>query len=185
MTRRGGFSVIELLVAFVVLGIVAAIAIPGFSRWLPDYRLKSAARNLYSDMQLAKMGAIRANANWAIVFDPGVTPGRYSVCSDDGPNDSWDGPAAMGGDDVAEKTVDLAYYKSDVDYGHGNATSPVGAGWDDDITYGANVAVFNSRGTCNAGYVYLENSKNTTTYAAGTRSSGVIRLLKWNGAAWE
>ena len=193
--KNDGFSLIELLVVLIVLGIMASIAIPGFSTWLPGYRLKSASRDLYSNMQLAKMGAVKANADWAIVFDTGVTPGRYFICSDDGVNDTWDGPAemGMGCDDVAEKRVYLTDYGSSVDYGHGNATDDIpgsGAPPADDISYATitDVVVFEPRGTCNEiGYVYLENSKNTTTYGVSTTTAGVIRLLKWNSSTsnWE
>jgi len=85
----------------------------------------------------------------------------------------------------------LSDYESGVDYGHGNATKNAtttgGALPGDDISYNSNVAVFNSRGLCGGGYVYIENDKNTSTYAVGTRTSGVIRLLKWNDstANWE
>ena len=189
MMRKDGFTLIELLVTSVVLGIMVAIAIPGFSSWLPNYRLKGAAREVYSNMQLARLGAIRGNTDWAIVFDAGVTPGRYFICSDDGANDTWDGPPAVGGDDVAEKTVDLADYGNSVSYGHGSATTPIDTTFGDDITYTPpdNVAVFNPRGTGSNGYVYLQNNKNTTTYGVGTLNSGVVRLLKWNSSTskWE
>jgi prepilin-type N-terminal cleavage/methylation domain-containing protein len=182
MMKNDGFSLIELLVVLIVLGIMASIAIPGFSTWLPGYRLKSASRDLYSNMQLAKMGAIKANANWAIFFD--TVANRYFVCSDAG-----DGDWTTTGNNAIEKTVDLADYKAGVSYGHGNAANdiPGGAFPGDDVSYTNNVAVFNSRGTGSGGYVYLENSKNTTTYGVGTRTSGVIRLLKWNSstADWE
>ena len=187
--RQLGFTMIELLVAIAVLAFMASIAIPGFSRWLPNYRLRSAARDLYSNMQLAKMGAVRNNTDWAIVFDSGVTPGRYFICSDDN-GDGWDGAPAMGGNDGVEKTVDLSNYESGVDYGHGNATDDIpgnGAPPADDITYGSDVAVFNPRGTGSGGYVYLEDNENTTTYAIGTRTSGVILLRKWSSSTnnWE
>jgi type IV fimbrial biogenesis protein FimT len=179
---KNGFTLSELLVTFVILGIMVLIAIPAFSTWLPNYRLRIAARDLYSNMQLAKLGAIKANANWAIVFDPGVTPGRYYLCSDPGGNGSWEGP---GSDDTVENTIDLASYESGVDYGHGNATSPVGTTFDNEITYGSDVLVFRARATADDGYVYLQNSKNTTAYGVGTRISGVVLLKKWNGTAWE
>jgi len=185
--RKDGFTLIELMVTIAIMGIAASIAIPGFARWLPNYRLKSAARDVYSNMQLAKMGAVRENSTRRIVFATGA--GSYSIWSP-GANGNWDGYA---GDDVQVKTVDLSSYQSGVGYGSGNATKAAttagGALPGDNVSYNppANVVVFNSRGTCNAGYVYLQNNKNTTTYGVGTRTSGVIRLLKWNSstATWE
>jgi prepilin-type N-terminal cleavage/methylation domain-containing protein len=192
--RRDGFSLVELLVAMVMLSVMITIAIPVFGRWLPDYRLRRASRDLYSNMQLAKMGAVRSNANWAIVFDVGGN--RYFICSDDGANNTWDGPAAMGGDDVSvggaatdstsDNAVNLGGYESGVAYGHGNATTNATVGGGafpaGDVSYNNNVAIFNTRGTGTGGYVYLENDKGTTTYAIGTRTSGVIRLLEWDSA---
>jgi len=192
--RELGFTMIELVIAVAIIAIMAAIAIPGFSTWLPNYRLKSAARDLYSNMQLAKIGAVRNNANWAIVFDPGVSPGRYFICSEDGANDTWDGPAAMLGDDVVEKTVDftLSPYRGVVDYGHGNATTNATVGGGafpaDDISYTTpdNVAIFTPRGTVNnLGYVYLSNNKGSSYAAATPNIAGVIILRKWTGTAWE
>ena len=185
--KKHGFTLIELLTALIILGILAAIAIPGFSRWLPNYRLKMAARDLYSNMQLAKMAAVRNNRNWAIVFDPGQK--RYFVCSDDGANDTWDGP---GVDDVVERTVDFSDYESGVDYGHGNATTNAtqggGAFPDNDISYTTpdNVAIFSPRGTVNnLGYVYLSNNKGLS-YSVGTPTiSGAIILRRWTGTSWE
>jgi prepilin-type N-terminal cleavage/methylation domain-containing protein len=197
--KKDGFSLVELLVAMVILSVMVTIAIPVFGRWLPDYRLRRASRDLYSNMQLAKMGAVRNNTNWAIVFDVGGN--RYFICSNDGGNNTWDGPAAMGGDDVSvggaatdstnDNAVNLGDYESGVAYGHGNATTNATVGGGpfpgNDVSYNNNVAIFNSRATGTGGYVYLENDKGTTTYAVGTRTSGVIRLLEWDSAAndWE
>jgi type IV fimbrial biogenesis protein FimT len=185
MLRKNGFSIIELLVILAVLGIATTIAVPGFSILLPNYRLKTAARDLYSNMQLAKMGAIKSNADWAVVFDHGLN--SYSICSDDGGDGDW-----TDGDETVEKTVNMSDYGSGVGYGHGNATTNATSGGGafpvDDISYAGpnNVAIFNSRGLIdNLGYVYLSNSKNTS-YALGTPSvAGVIVMRKWAGAAWE
>jgi prepilin-type N-terminal cleavage/methylation domain-containing protein len=183
--KNHGFTLIELLVAMVVLAIAVSITVPTFARWLPDYRLRAAARDLYSNMRLATMSAIRNNSDWAIVFDTGAN--RYLVCSDRGADHSWSGTA----DNAVEKTVLLTDYESGVKYGHGvaakSATTPPDALHADNVSYNYNVAVFNSRGTGSAGYVYLENDEGTITYAVGTRSTGIILLRRWNSSAseWE
>jgi len=183
--KSDGFTLIELLVTMVVLSIAAAITIPVYARWLPDYRLRAAARDMYSNMRLATRGAMRDNSDWAIVFDTGAN--RYLVCSDKGTDNSWSGTA----DNTIEKTVVLTDYESGVKYGHGvatkSATTPPDALYADDVSYRYNVAVFNSRGTGSGGYVYLENDEGTTAYAVGTRSTGIILLCKWNSSTseWE
>ena len=184
--RKGdaGVTMIELAVVMAIVAAMAAMAIPAFGVWLPNYRLKSAARDLYSNLQLAKLGAVKENKDWAVVFNQGVTPGKYYVVSDAGANGNWEGPGA---DDTVEKTVDLAQYEG-VDFGNGGVAKDIAdvafsAG--DYVVYGASdVVVFNSRGTCNGGYAYLANQKNTI-YGTGTRTSGVILLRKWSGSAWE
>jgi type IV fimbrial biogenesis protein FimT len=183
-----GFTLIEVVVAMVILTVLAAVAIPGYSVWLPNYRLKAAARDVVSNFQLAKMGAIKENKAWAVVFDPDVTPGKYFICADDN-GDGWDGPPAMGGNDVLEKAVDLDAYGVGVGFGHGNATHPIGGSFGaNDITYTTpdEVAVFGPKGTVkNLGYVYFSNARGAS-WAVGTpATSGVIVLRKWTGSAWE
>jgi prepilin-type N-terminal cleavage/methylation domain-containing protein len=183
--KKDGFTLIELMVSMVVLAIATAVTIPVFARWLPDNRLRGAARDVYSNMHLAKRGAVKDNSNWAIVFD--TQGNRYLVCSDRGSDNSWSGTA----DNTVEKTVVLTDYESGVRYGHGIAAKDATIDEDpiptDNVSYNYNVAVFNARGTGSGGYVYLENDEGTTTYAVGTRTSGLIRLVKWNDSRseWE
>lgn len=96
---ESGFTIIEVLVAMIIIGIMASIAIPGFSRWLPGYRLKTAARDLYSNMQLAKMEAIKTNTNCSINLSTGTDQYTVSclnktiVLSDYGSGVQFQGPA--------------------------------------------------------------------------------------------
>ena len=128
MKVKRGFTLIELMVVIVVIATLTAISVPNFLAYLPNARLKRAARELYSNMQLSKMGAIKQNTAWAIVFDK--TDDKYQVCSGKGVDDSW-----AGADNVVVKTVVLSDYRSGVAYGHGDSTSAIGSGFGDEITY--------------------------------------------------
>jgi type IV fimbrial biogenesis protein FimT len=188
LRNNNGFTLLELLMTFVVLGIVTSIAVPAFSRWLPKYRLKEAVNDVYADMQLTRIGAIKANAEWAIVFDAAASPGRYFICSNNGANGVWDGPAVMGGDDTIEKTVNLSKYKSGVDFGNGSATSPFGGlPFGDGVTFDGDTAVFTAGGMVGGttdGYVYLQNANNSA-YVVGALANGFILMKRWNGAEWQ
>jgi type IV fimbrial biogenesis protein FimT len=170
-----GFTMIEVLIVIVILAILMTIAIPGFSRWLPNYRLKGAARDLYSNLQLAKASAIKERAEWAVVFNAG----SYQIVSG-GANRVYD----AGGDDAEHKSVSLPDYGSNVAFGAGSATAAVGGGTITALP--PNPIVFNSRGfTTNEAtvFAYLTNSRNSS-YAVGTLVSGAVVLRKWNGSAW-
>jgi type IV fimbrial biogenesis protein FimT len=182
-----GFTLIELLVAIAIMGALASIAIPSFSAWMPDYRLKQAARELYSNLQRAKMGAVRANESWGIWFEDGAIP-RYRIYSL-GSNRTWDN--ATGDDQLQNITIALSDYKG-VNYGRPLTITkcpgdPPSA--PDPISYQTpnGVVVFTNRGTLGGppGFVYLSNGKGTC-YAVGTPSpAGVVVLRKWNGSSWQ
>lgn len=168
--NKKGFTLIEMMVVIGIIAILAMVAIPSFSVWIPDFALKGAAQDLYSNMQLAKMAAVKEKEDQNMEFDTGA--GTYK---------KHDGTVVV-----------LSSYGHDVKFGNGNATSAMEAGgFDDNVTYEAtasvadNIASFNSRGMANnAGYVYLTNSKGTA-YAVGSLTSGVILLRKWKGSSWE
>ena len=68
--RRGeGFTMIEMLVVMVVLSVLASIAVPTFFKWYPNYRLRNAAREIFSTVQTAKMTAVKENTNVVVWFN--------------------------------------------------------------------------------------------------------------------
>ncbi|TSE36255.1 GspH/FimT family pseudopilin [Tepidimonas charontis] len=66
-TRRvlracSGVTLVELMVAVAVLGIMAAIGLPSFQGFIASNQLRSATQDLYGSLQLARIEAIRRNA---------------------------------------------------------------------------------------------------------------------------
>ncbi len=185
MKRESGFTLVELMIVIGVAAVIMAFAIPGVLNWIPDYRLKGGANDLFSNLQWAKLNAVKANKDWAVVFD--TANGVYYICSDKGDN-SWSTVLGAGANTV-ERTVDFAQYESGVGYGSGsattNATTGGGALPGDNVSYNFNILTFNSRGTCSGGYVYLDNNNNSLAFAVGTRVSGVILMHRWTGSGWN
>jgi len=178
--KTEAFTLIELVVILAIIAVMMGIAIPAFSVWIPDLNLKRAATDLYSEMQSAKMKAIKNHGEWALVFNAGAE--TYQVV-----NGGPDGDYSTPGDNMVEKTITLSQYGSGVKYGHGAATVPIGGGFDNEITFNTDTVVFNSRGMINSpagGYIYLQNSENTS-YGIGVLASGVIQLRKWHGTSWD
>ncbi len=177
--RTSGFTVVELIVVIAILVGLMAVSIPAITTWLPNYKLRGAAMDLYSRVQYAKSEAIRTNRPYAVFFDPGN--GEYSLI-----DTGADGIYGTGDDDTRE-TVRIFDYGPGIAYGHTPATQDFdtgGTNWDDEVTYTTNVLLFDGRGLCNVGSVYLQNNSNRT-YAVGTLMSGIVRIARWDGNAWE
>ena len=172
MQGKRGLTLIELIVVMCILGVMVLIAIPNIGRWLPRYRLKSAARDVASNMQLARLGAIKDNREWAIIFN--VAGQSYRIISDRGPDGSWDTA-----DDIEERVVNLSEYRNIQfgDNGHGSLEGdPVGDG----VTFVQKRSEFNPGGTSTAGTVYLQNNRNGAMAIRVDSSTGIIRMSKWN-----
>jgi len=66
-----------MMVTIGLISILVAIAIPRFLNLRPNLQLRSAARDLLSSFQLAKMTAVRSGHNCAITFNQPVDGETY------------------------------------------------------------------------------------------------------------
>jgi type IV fimbrial biogenesis protein FimT len=63
MKRHAGFSVIELMIAIVLMGILLTMGLPAFNTYLNNIKLRTAAQSFLAGIQTARGEAIRRNAN--------------------------------------------------------------------------------------------------------------------------
>ena len=68
--NRKGFTLTEVVVTLSILGIMAAISVPSYLSWLPRHRLQTSARQIYDDLNLVKIQAVKDNGNACIQFYP-------------------------------------------------------------------------------------------------------------------
>ncbi len=162
MRKESGFTLLELMVTVAIILIMASIAVPSFLSWLPRQRLRSAVTDLVADIQFVKLNAIKENRNWAVVFN--TANDVYYVCSDDGVNNLWDGPLAMGGDDTDVKVIRLTSIGSGIQF----------------IAVGGAFGVhqphiqFDSRGLSNAVQIDLTNMTGSPSYRVQTTLGGGV-----------
>lgn len=56
-----GFSLIELIIGIVIMSILLAAALPSFTAWIQNAKIRTAAESLQNGLQLARVEAVRLN----------------------------------------------------------------------------------------------------------------------------
>lgn len=80
MRNNSGFTLIELMIAFALVAIVASIAVPSFFTWRSEAKLRSAVSVIRGDLEMARSRAMRENNFVAVLFNTT----NYLVFIDDG-----------------------------------------------------------------------------------------------------
>ena len=131
INKTKGFTLVELMIVIAIMSIVAAIASFSWQRYVNNANLRTAARELVSDMANTKQMAVSEGVKYRMTITAG-TPGSYTI--------------------EQRNAADTAYTvirtKSPTDSGAGlyfNST---------------NIIIFQSRGTNSTGTIVLKNSMN-------------------------
>ena len=145
-----GITLIELVVVSVIIAIGALLLVPNIGAWLPNYRLRSAARDIVSTMRTAQMKAVSNNIQYRVNLDDAEigAPSCYILQRNSGGVWVNDGaPQTL----PAGITIDINQL-------------PAGR------------ALFNPNSTSTAGSVTLQNTKGMQRRITITPATGRVRI---------
>ncbi len=188
LKSQKGFTLTEVMVVLAMIAIMVSIAIPNIVEWMPRIRVNSCARELASEMHLARMTAVRENNNYLIQFNAGNN--TYTIIDDDNNNNVQDGAETS-------RTINISV--SCLGIGYGSAGNPDGVLNENpivNISYNtiANTVSFASRGIINEnGAVYLipandiAPGRRDRMRAVSTTVAGRIRVWSYdaNRNSWN
>lgn len=163
MKSENGFTLIEILITIAIIGIVGSIAIMNSQKFYSNYKVKEAARQIYSDMQAARIYSIKGGSRWAICFFPGTTFTSYSVRNTPGADNTFctsDDPTS-GASPFYIKNVDLS-----------------GSGFSS-LTFNQNssgMVIFNPTGTASADCAVSITSGARTITVTVNKNSGNVKI---------
>jgi type IV fimbrial biogenesis protein FimT len=160
---KKGFTLVEVAVTLSILSIMAAISIPTYISWLPKHRLITSARQIYDDLNLAKMEAVKRNTDVCIKFN--LVKETYQVFVDT----NGDGLQNDGASSILKNNVTLE-----------NAVT-IG-----NSTFLNSTIGFNNRGMAtNTGRIDVTNPTNTKL-RINVITTGYISILtsKDGGSTW-
>lgn len=64
-----GFTLSEILIALAIFAILAVVAFPNLALYSSGYKLRGAAREVATDLQFARLLAVKENNNFRVNFD--------------------------------------------------------------------------------------------------------------------
>lgn len=173
LSKLHGFTLMELIVTLGIVSIIASVAAPNVQNWSKNYYVKSAVTDLYTNINAAKMGAIRANKSWELIF----TPTGYEIRDD------------VGGVGRVVRTVNVTNsYGRAVQFKHPRTA---GLAYDRDrLRFRPNGLVTDSANAPltanNPGTAYLAHKDGTAYYRVGMLFGGAsAKIWKWNASTWE
>ncbi len=156
-----GFTLAEVAVTLSILAIMAAIAVPSFISYLPKHRLQASARQIYDDLNLAKMEAVKRNADVFVKFYPATE--KYTVYLDSDNSGTLNaGDTALKSNVTLENRVNMSgtnFTNATIGFNNSGMIS-------DAANAGCYVEVTNPTGirmriqVIITGYIYIETSKD-------------------------
>jgi prepilin-type N-terminal cleavage/methylation domain-containing protein len=154
-TSHKGVTLIELVVVLVIIAIGGMLTAPNIQAWLPNYRLKSATRDIVSTMRTAHMKAVSTNLQYRVYFNP--DEGKYWM---ERGNQSSGSTNWVGSADLDNASREGAIY-----------TLPSGLS----VSL-AGFVQFNPNSTCNAATITVSNSRGKRSIITTVMGTGKVNV---------
>lgn len=68
LSKQRGVSLIELMVAIVIIGLLTSLAIPSYQGWIQNQQIRAAAESILNGMQMARSEAVKSNGRARFVL---------------------------------------------------------------------------------------------------------------------
>lgn len=148
--NRKGVTLIELVVVFVIIATGALLLAPNIGAWLPNYRLRSATRDIVSTMRTAQMRAVSNNVQYRVNFNAAEIGAPKSYILQCNTGGVWVNDGAI-------------------------QTLPAGITISSNL-FPAGRVVFNANSTSSGGSITLENTKGATRSITLTTATGRVKI---------
>ena len=166
LKSREGFTLIEILMTMIIMGILMSVAVPNFSKWKEKHEINGQAQKVYFDLMLARTSAVKNNNLVRVTFN--TTSHTYTIhddTNDDGTQDSGEGVKSV----ALENDINFAYNTGITDIDGNTISAPVSFG-------GSQVVTFDSRGQASAsGSVFLLHTSDIGSTNDRARSISVLQ----------
>jgi type II secretion system protein H len=138
INKAKGFTLIELMIVLAIFGIMASIASFAWQRYVNNTNLRTAARELVTDIGNTKQRAVSEGLHYRMTITTG-TPGNYTI-------EQWN----------SSNTALITVIATKIPTANGAGLNIIST------NHGGNIIYFFPRGTTSWGDVVLQNSRGSS-----------------------
>lgn len=169
MNKSRGFTLVELIIAIAIVGILSSLAVPAFREMIASMNVRSTAESFSLGLQLARSEAVKRNSRTSFGFSPA---GRWEVCASVSTTTGYTCPT---GDSVQIKDANEASQNVVIASTPTDSTLSTFTGLGRQYT-DATSALNNPDGTAQVTTVDFSSAVTSRTYRVIISSAGSVRL---------